>query len=165
MAHYITALQASHDVNGFNCGTAALNIWLRETAKQHKKKFLSQTFILVDEQAPATVVAFYALALRALTISDQLPEKIAKKLPKQVPGLSLARLAVAQSEKGRGHGTVMLINAMERARDVAENVGGYALFVDAKDQAAADFYLKYGFTQTRSDPLTLFMPFADMPTG
>lgn len=163
MAHSVTALGKVHDINGFDCGTLALNTWLKEIAKQHKSKFLSQTFILVNDAAPATVIAFYALAVRSFTGTEHLPENIAKKLPKQVPGLTLARLAVAHSEKKQGHGETMLVNAMKRARDVAENVGGYALFVDAKDQESADFYKKYGFTPLQSDPFTLFMPFADMP--
>jgi predicted GNAT family N-acyltransferase len=163
MAHSVIALEIAHDVNEFDCGIPALNIWLKETAKQHKKKFLSQTFVLVDEAVPSTVIAFYALAVRSLTEVEYLPEKLAKKLPRQVPGLTLARLAVAHSEKKQGHGETMLINAIMRSRDVAANVGGYALFVDAKDQEAADFYKKYGFTPLPPDPLTLFMPFADMP--
>jgi GNAT superfamily N-acetyltransferase len=163
MAHSVNALGAVHDVNGFDCDTPALNTWLKETAKQHKNKFLSQTFVLVDDAMPATIVAFYAMAVRSLTGTERLPENMAKKLPRQVPGLTLARLAVARSEKKQGHGETMLIDAMKRARDVAGNVGGYALFVDAKDQDAANFYKKYGFTPLPSDPLTLFMPFADMP--
>ena len=49
------------------------------------------------------------------------------------------------------------------ARDQANEIGGYALFVDAKDAAAAAFYKKYGFTAFPDDPLILCMPFADMP--
>jgi len=35
--------------------------------------------------------------------------------------------------------------------------GGIGLFVDAKDDAAAAFYARFGFEPT-SAPLTLFMP-------
>jgi hypothetical protein len=51
---------------------------------------------------------------------------------------------------------------MERVFMAAQNVGGFALFVDAKD-GAASFYAKYGFEPLPDDPDTLVMPIASMP--
>lgn len=52
---------------------------------------------------------------------------------------------------------------MQRAARVADQIGGYALFVDAKDAAVAGFYQRYGFAALPDTPLTLCLPFADMP--
>lgn len=35
-----------------------------------------------------------------------------------------------------------------------------AMFVDAKDENAANFYRKYGFTQSSNDPLQFYLPTA-----
>ena len=41
---------------------------------------------------------------------------------------------------------------------MAAAAGGIGLFVDAKNQTAADFYARFGFEPTPTEPLTLFMP-------
>ena len=40
---------------------------------------------------------------------------------------------------------MLLVDAMIRAKYVARQVGGFALFVDAKDEATAGFYAHFGF--------------------
>jgi len=159
----ITALDKVHQVNIFDCGNDALNSWLQQTAKQHQKNSISQTFVLVSEDEPGKVLGFYALALRSMTSNDALPKDVAKRLPSSIPGITLARLAVHKDERGKRYGEDLLIDAMTRAHSASKAVGGWALFVDAKDQKAAVFYRKYGFTQLPSNSLILFMPFSDIP--
>lgn len=89
--------------------------------------------------------------------------EMAKKLPRSVPAITLARLAVSIDVQGRGLGEHMLVEAMQRALESAEHIGGWALFVDAKDEKSAAFYAKYGFIAQPSDPLTLFIPLASIP--
>ena len=163
MASSVIALEALHDVSAFDCGIPALTNWLQTTARQHQKKLISRTFVLVDDAQPSRILGYYALAIRAMTPSGDLPAVMAKRLPREVPGMTLARLAVGLMEQGKGHGELLLVDAMQRVRAVTAEVGGYALFVDAKDAGGAMFYRKYGFTPFESDPLILFMPIASMP--
>ena len=155
MAHSVVTLNPNHDVKGFTCGTSALDIWLQTIASQHQKKVLSSTFVLTEDASPKTILGFYALAIRGMTPTEKLPSAIAKRLPLEVPGITLGRLAVAEREQGKGHGSFLLIDAMSRARRVALETGGFALFVDAKDEQGASFYRRYGFVPFPSDPLTL----------
>jgi GNAT superfamily N-acetyltransferase len=159
MVTRITALAETHEVNSFDCGNDKLNEFLWATARQHQKKFISKTYVLTDDDAPTEVLGFYTLAVRRMTPKSELPPEMAKKLPLEVPGLTLARLAVGAMHKRQGHGEYLLIHALNKANDVANMVGGYALFVDAKDGDGADFYKKYGFVQFPDDPLTLCLPF------
>jgi hypothetical protein len=48
----------------------------------------------------------------------------------------LGRLGVSVNEQGRGLGGELLMAAGQRALAVAEAVGGVALAIDAKDEAA-----------------------------
>jgi GNAT superfamily N-acetyltransferase len=73
------------------------------------------------------------------------------------------RLGVQQGEQGKHYGENLLGDAMRRARAAALEVGGWSLFVNAKGDEAAGFYRKYGFISLPSNPLVLFMPFANMP--
>lgn len=163
MTQFVTALDKTHEVKDFHCGTVALDAWLQQTARQHQANSISQTFVLVDDRAPSVILGFYALTLRGLTSSEELPPEIAKRLPRTVPGITLARLAVRKSEQGKNYGEELLVDAMIRARNAAKGVGGWGFFVDAKNEQAASFYRKYGFMQLPSNPLILVMPFASMP--
>lgn len=163
MATRILPLANTHDVSAFDCGTSALNHFLQATAGQHQRKFISKTYVLIDDAAPTQVLGFYTLALRRMLMKEALPAALAKRLPREVPGFSLARLAVARTAQGQGHGEYLLAHAMQRAARVAEQIGGYALFVDANDAAVAEFYRRYGFAALPDAPLTLCLPFAQMP--
>lgn len=163
MAIKVVPLETIHEVDEFDCGNNDLNVFLQATARQHQRKFISKSYVLIDDEAPLEVMGFYTMAVRKMVASDELPPNIAKKLPREVPGLSLARLAVRDDLQGQGHGEYLLAHALDRAARVAREIGGYAVFVDAKDETAAAFYRKYGFTPFPDNPFILFMPFADMP--
>lgn len=163
MATRILPLANTHDVGAFDCGTPDLNLFLQNTTGQQQRKSISRTYVLVDDGAPAQVLGFYTLAVRRMVMKEALPPALAKRLPREVPGFSLARLAVATTAQGQGHGEYLLLHAMLRAARVAEQIGGFALFVDAKNPVVAAFYQRYGFAAFPDHPLTLCLPFADMP--
>lgn len=102
-------------------------------------------------------------AMRAMVPITVLPPQMARRLPPEVPAYTLARSAVAMARQGQGAGADLLMNAMDRVRETAEAVGGYALFVDAKDAAAASFYAKFGFVPCPSKPLMLVMMVSELP--
>lgn len=163
MAQIVTTLDATHDVANFDCGTDVLNTWLRQTAGRHLKKMISRTYVLVDEAAPAKIIGFYTVAIRAMTPVTGLAPAMRRRLPGNVPGFTLARLAVDTGMKGRGWGEYLLAHAMRRIRQAADSVGGALMFVDAKDAKAASFYAKYGFPPTPGDPLRLVRPVVEIP--
>jgi ribosomal protein S18 acetylase RimI-like enzyme len=127
------------------------------------KKMIPQTYVLIDEAAPGSIAGYFTLAIRTMTPKEKMPEEMVRKLPNSVPGFTLARLAVAATYQGQGFGKIMLSSAMRKVRKAAAEVAGFALFVDAKDQQAAEFYKKYGFEPMPSDPLILAMPVANIP--
>jgi GNAT superfamily N-acetyltransferase len=159
----VVPLEAGHDVKAFDCGNDDLNVFIKSIAGQHQRKFISKSYLLIDDDVPTVVMGFYTLAVRRMVAKENLPPSVAKKLPREVPGFSLARLAVHKDLKGQGHGEYLMFHALIRAARVSHEIGGYALFVDAKDEDAAAFYKKYGFIPFPEDPLTLCMPFANLP--
>ena len=72
MAHSVVTLDKAHDLKSFDCGIPALNTWLRTIARQHQKKLLSGTFVLVDDESPESVIGSYALAIRGMTAIEDL---------------------------------------------------------------------------------------------
>lgn len=82
-----------------------------------------------------------------------------KGLPKiDVPVVLLARLAVDRTVQGHGLGRLLLVDALRRAEWLARQVGMRAVEVDAIDDDARRFYLKFGFTPLAEDANHLFLP-------
>ena len=157
----IQPLTGRHNRGAFESGSAQLDVWLRQTAQQHQNKGISKTFVAVTDEAPARILGFYALTVCGVVAQD-LPEDLAKKLPRRVPGIRLGRLAVDRSMQGQRLGELLLVDAIKRAKLVLEHVGVHALFVDAKDDRAAAFYRKYGFRPLPNDPRTLVLVVAGL---
>lgn len=70
----------------------------------------------------------------------------------------LARLAVERSVQGHGLGGELLLAAGVRVLAVAEEVGGVALAIDAKDADAARWYRRFGAEPLLDAPLRLILP-------
>lgn len=163
-------LTGHHDRNGFDCGVEVLNVWLKQTALQHQAKGISRTFVAVpadEAREPlwahsgftvdaSSILGFYALT-SAFVLTDDLPARQAKRYPRQVPVTRLGRLATRADMQGQGLGQLLLADALSRARTAAQAVGSAGVFVDAKNEAAARFYQRYGFTPGTDQPLKLFL--------
>lgn len=105
------------------------------------------------------IAGYYTLAAASFLVTD-LPASISKKLPRYptVAAVRMGRLAVDHLFKGQGLGGALLADALTRAAH--SDIASYAMIVEAKDTAAADFYRHYGFIAFPGKPLTLFLPLA-----
>lgn len=155
----VELLDSAHHRAGFDCGVESLNRYFQQIARQHISKGISKTFVLVEvtAAAPKPVLGFFTVSL-CQVIAEEVPAKWAKKLPAQIPAMRLGRLAVTRTRHGEGLGKALLVEAIHKVAQVAAIAGGIGLFVDAKDEAAAAFYAKFGFEPTPAGTLTLFMP-------
>lgn len=164
MAISIQPLCHNHDVKNFDCGIPALNDWLQRTARQHQDKGISKTYVAVDSKDTRTILGYYAVTICEVR-AEHIPAEHKKKLPRAVPGMRLGRLATAvQYQRHELRiGETLLIDAMLRIKQVSTQIGGYALFVDAKSQYAANFYMKYGFVPLPDAPFRLLLPIASIP--
>src|SRR5574343_334402 len=153
----LASLDASHERATFNSGSESLDRYLREQVTQDIRRRVAACFVaLADDQR---IAGYYTLASASLLLAA-LPASTGKKLPRYptVPAVRLGRLAVDQAFSGQGLGGALLAEALDRA--ARSEIAAYALIVDAKDEAAAAFYLHPGFIALPSSPLTLFLPLA-----
>ena len=77
-----------------------------------------------------------------------------------MPVFRLGRLAVDKTTQGRGLGGALLLRAAHRCIRVADDVGGVALLIDAKNERAARWYQSYGALALDDGPLSLVLPLA-----
>jgi predicted GNAT family N-acyltransferase len=148
-----------HDRAAFSCGDASLDRYIREQASQDVKRGLASVFVITAKDDPKQILAYYTLSSRELKL-DQLPEEIAKKAGKygHVGVTLIGRMAVAEKYKGTGLGALTLMNALHKSLLAATDVASLAVFVEAIDSDAANFYRKYGFIELPEDKLKLLLP-------
>jgi GNAT superfamily N-acetyltransferase len=146
-----------HDRSQFDCGVESLNDWLRKLVSQYERRDLARTYVAV-QPGENLVLGYYAISNHRVGY-EALPAEQAKGLPRiDVPVVLLGRLAVDQSVRGQGLGEFLLLDALRRASDLAEQIGLRAVEVHAVNEPAQRFYLKYGFVPLLDDPRHLFLP-------
>lgn len=136
------ALGSQHRLEGFDCGKPALNDWLLRHARQAQASGSAKTFIVADD---ARVAGYYSLTVGQVDTLDA-PERVRKGMGQYpVPVVILARLAVSTQDQGRGIGAGMLQDAIRRTLLIAEQAGIRALLTHPVNEAAARFYIRFGF--------------------
>jgi GNAT superfamily N-acetyltransferase len=152
------ALRRHHDRAGFDCGVPALNEYLRRYARQNHESGGAKTFVAVAPEAPTIILGYYTISPGAIAFATA-PAPLTRKLGRyDVPVFRLGRLAVSRGSQGHGLGGDLLLAAGERALAVAQEVGGVALAIDAKDERAAAWYERFGALRLLDDPLRLVLP-------
>jgi len=88
----IAPLNAEHDRAGFHCNIETLDHYIHKQAGQDIKRHISRIFVAALPGNPKDVMGYYSLSTLSIELS-QLPEKLARKLPKHpVPAALIRRL-------------------------------------------------------------------------
>jgi GNAT superfamily N-acetyltransferase len=152
-------IEKRHDCAAFDCGHEALNAYLRRYALQNHCAGAARTYVTARGRH---VMGFYTLSYGSVT-HEQAPHRIRAGLARHpIPVLVLARLGVDLREQGKGLGKGLLKDALLRALQAADIAGLRAVVVHAKDQAAREFYVKYGFEPSPIDDLHLMLLMKDL---
>ena len=159
MALRIEKLTRTHAVEGFDCGTPALNRFLERYALQSQQAEASRTYVALDG---TEVIGFYTLVVGEVAHADA-PARITKGLAKYpVPVLVLARLAVSSVRQRQGIGAGLLKDALVRIVAAADHAGIRAVAVHAKDDAARAFCERFEFERSPTDPYHLLLLMKDV---
>jgi GNAT superfamily N-acetyltransferase len=146
----------------FTCGSKELDNYLVRDAGQQQRRDVARTRLLLNDTG-RIIRGFYTLANYAVD-AGELPEDVQRRYPRypKLPAVLLARLAVAAGEQGRGLGRTLLMDAIYHIVLVANHSGAAFMIVDAKDDQAAIFYERFGFTRVPGQPLKLWLPMATL---
>lgn len=149
----IEALRGDHDLSSFTCGVSALDSWLHGRALRNQVTGDSRTFVWAEERR---VLGYYALST-ASAARVGLPGPLRRNAPDPVSLLLLGQLAVDVTQHGKGLGRLLLGDACLRAADVFRQAGFRALATHPINEAAARFYIRFGFSAVpdSSPPLML----------
>jgi len=161
---HIRPLEKAHDRKSFDCGNDDLNRYLREQARQDAERRVAAPFVLT-QPGSAKVLGFYTLSSSIIPVTE-LPPEMMKRLPRygQLPVTLLGRLAVDRSVCGQGVGEFLLVDALRRSLESAQQIAAMAVIVDAKDERAESFYRHFDFQPFQQTPLRLFLPMGQIKT-
>ncbi|MEX0865403.1 MAG: GNAT family N-acetyltransferase [Acidimicrobiia bacterium] len=156
----VRRLDKRANLEEFDCGASVLNEWLRQFAYSDQRSGASVTYVL---QRGTRVVGFYTLAPHAIE-SGEVGNRLGAGLPRHrpIPVILLARLGLDLSEHGSGLGADLLRDALARSAAAADEIGGRAVLVHAKDEAAALFYQRWGFQPLPENPRHLYLLMKDL---
>ena len=153
------ALAVHHVLDGFDCGVASLDDWLRRRARQNQLSGASRTFVSAD--ASGHVIAYYAVASSAIAAAAT-TGRLRRNMPDPVPVVVLGRLAITRAYQGQGLGRALFHDAGHRVVHAAEAIGIRGLLVHALTDQAKDFYLSLGLEVSPLEPMTLMTTAADL---
>lgn len=148
-------LSNAHILSEFNSTRASLNAWLIDRAVANEEQGASRTFVICEGESHE-VIGYYCLTQGAIG-HDVVSAKFKRNMPNPLPVTVLGRLAVDQNHAGQGLGIALLKDAILRSRLAAQLAASRGVFVQALDEEAATFYLKFGFTRSPSQPLFLML--------
>ena len=154
----VEPLGAQHRRTAFSCGEPALDQYLQQRAGQEQRREVAAVFML-RETTTETIAGFYTLSMYAVTPAE-LPDDFARKQPRyeRLPAALIGRLAVDSRFGGRGLGSYLLVNALERCLVASDQIAAVAVVVNAKNERAKTWYTDFGFVQFVDDPNRLFLP-------
>jgi predicted N-acetyltransferase YhbS len=154
----IEPLGKHHDRAAFSCEEQQLTDYLQKRASQDVQRFAAVVFVAVANGS-AQALGYYSLSALSVAL-DAIPEEQAKLFARYpaVPVTLLGRLARDISQKNKGLGEFLLMDALERAYRQSNSIASSAVIVDAKSERAASFYQDYGFLPFAETPQRLFLP-------
>jgi GNAT superfamily N-acetyltransferase len=156
----IEKLNASHDLDAFDCGKEPLNRFIQRFAFTNQRAGSAQTYVVC--RVKRRVVGYYSLAVGAVEPGGT-PARVSKGLARHpIPVMLLARLAVDKTEQGRGIGKALVKDALLRTAQAADIAGIRALLVHAKDDEARAWYEGFDFEPGPTDPYQLFLLMKDL---
>ncbi len=147
-----------HELDGFCCGVASLDDWLKRRARANQVSGASRSFVVADDRR---VVAYYALASGAIAVEASVG-RFRRNMPDPIPVAVLGRLAIDRAQQGRGLGRALFRDCALRVTHAADTLGIRGIVVHAISDQARAFYLALGFDPSPSEPMTLMVTLADI---
>lgn len=148
-------LNQDHRLDGFSCGVANLNHWLKTRARRNERARASRTYVLCTDDDD--VIGYYALATGSI-LPAEAPRKVKRNMPNPIPVMVLGRLAVDQNHQGKGLGDALLRDAILRILQAADIAGIKAIVVHAISEEAKRYYLARSFIESPANPMTMILP-------
>ncbi|NUU05648.1 GNAT family N-acetyltransferase [Leifsonia sp. C5G2] len=119
---------------------------MRESAVAAARRGTAVTWVWAPDGA---VIAYYTLSAHVVQ-RDDVPARIGRGGPREIPSVLIGKLALDSSLHGRGMGEVLVADALSRVLAATQVIGAKLVVVDALSDAVAGFYERLGFVRIPS---------------
>lgn len=146
-------LTQAHDTASFDCGEPVLDDWLRNRAWDNMQVAASRTYVICPAGS-GRIVGFFALSMGQILAQD-VKGSMRRNMPRQIPAVTLGRLAIDRAWQGKGLGRALLADVVPRSLRAGAEVSARLVIVHAISPDAEAFYLHHGFTRLPGEAPTL----------
>jgi GNAT superfamily N-acetyltransferase len=155
----VELLSDAHRLDGFACGKSALDHWLANFGRPNQARGFTRVLVVHDH---GQVVGYYGLAPSVIE-PNAVPRAIRTgRPPDPIPCLLVGQLAVDSRYAGRGIGSGLVKDALQRCIAGADVVGGRVIVVLAIDAEAEAFWQSWDFIPARGNPSILMRAIDDI---
>lgn len=142
----------------FTCGVESLDSYLKTQASQDMRRKANAVFVLVPLDSPDMIAGYFTLCAYGLA-PGTIPDAARKHIPRYpvVSTTLIGRLAISTAFQGQGLGSLLLVEALQKAYENASIVGSSMVVVDALDERAVRFYQAHGFIKL-PESMRLILP-------
>ena len=146
-------LTEAHDHSTFEAGEPVLDEWLRRRAWPNLQMAASRTYV-VCPTGSNMVAGYFSLSMGQI-LGQDVTGSMPRNMPRQIPAVTLGRLAIDRKWQGRGLGAALLADVVRRALRASSEVVARLVMVQAISPTAEAFYLHHGFTRLPVETPTL----------
>ena len=146
-------LTEAHDHSTFQSGEPVLDEWLRRRAWPNLQMAASRTYV-VCPSGSNMIAGYFSLSMGQI-LGQDVTGAMRRNMPRQIPAVTLGRLAIDRRWQGKGLGSAMLADVVRRALRASSEVVARLVIVHAISPAAEAFYLHHGFTRLPIETPTL----------
>lgn len=148
-------LDPTHDVDGFECGVAPLDIYLVRHALSDQSSAKIRTYALVED---ARVIAYYSVTVGAIEGALSRAAIACRERRRVIPVVVLTRLAVDLERQRQGIGEILVRQVEREGLGGASVVSARAVVTTATGDDARCFFMRQSFEPLPGDPYRLHLP-------
>lgn len=158
--------KALHDRSAFSCGFGPIDNFLKSSLSDQIKAGMVTAWIATAGDDPAAL-CFYTLGAMAVR-ANLGPKKWQRAGIPDIPIIYIRVVAVREASQGMGLGTALVIDALKRCLEIADQMGAAAIALDVLQDDHFDrrwkFYAELGFQPLGDpdNPYRVFIPMADV---
>lgn len=146
-------LNKAHDITSFDSGDESINKYLHSALKNQERN--NARVFVICEPTTNNVIGYYTLSTGSV-FREGAPRNIRQNSPDNIPILLLGRMGVSKEWQGIGLGRDLVLNAVDKCKEIIESVAARALIAHALSEEIVVFYEKLGFQKFKNqDDLTM----------
>jgi GNAT superfamily N-acetyltransferase len=151
----VSGLTKDIDISRFNCGVHDIDSWIcKKCWETHEQNRIKAFYAHLD--GGTTALGLYTLSMH-FEPADKLEEDERKLYKAFFPAVYLGHLAVLRGYQNQKLGTILLMNALQRAYVVSTHVSFYGVALRSLNERTTALYSKYGFVKREDVAMPLMI--------